>query len=93
MQRTDGDAVERHLLALVAPGGRLLVVHHAPPRTDDPHAYHAGADFGSVIGPDSVRPLLTDGWTIEVDELRPRATHGGPGSHHVEDLVLRARRS
>ena len=80
-------------MALVAPGGRLLVVHHAPPRTDDPHAYHAGADFGSVIGPDSVRPLLTDGWTIEVDELRPRATHGGPGSHHVEDLVLRARRS
>jgi len=40
-----------------------------------------------------VTALLDDGWEVEVDEQRPRiAPDGGAGAHHVDDLVLRARR-
>ncbi len=40
-----------------------------------------------------VAALLTDDWDVEVDEQRPRDTpESGAGAHHVDDLVLRARR-
>jgi hypothetical protein len=40
-----------------------------------------------------VADLLTDDWTIELYEQRPRITpDSGAGAHHAEDVVLRARR-
>jgi hypothetical protein len=40
-----------------------------------------------------VRELLNDDWTVELYEQRPRITPAsGAGAHHVEDLILRARR-
>ena len=40
-----------------------------------------------------VAALLDDGWTVEVDEQRPRAAPpSGAGAHHTDDVVLRARR-
>ena len=40
-----------------------------------------------------VTALLDDDWRLEVDEVRPRIIpDGGAGAHHVDDLVLRARR-
>jgi hypothetical protein len=40
-----------------------------------------------------VTALLTDDWVVERDEQRPRVVpEGGAGSHHVDDLVLRARK-
>jgi SAM-dependent methyltransferase len=89
--RTPDASAERALLAAVASGGTLLLVHHAGM---DSHQGHDGecnpADFVSVA---MVAALLRDGWDIEVDEQRPRAVPvGGAGSHHVDDLVLRARK-
>jgi SAM-dependent methyltransferase len=95
--RTPDDRAIEHLLAAVAPGGTLLVVGHdltpmrGPIDTDehsrafDPDAYVRVDDVARSL---DGRP----GWTIETHELRPRPT-GAASSHHVDDVVLRARRT
>ena len=88
LRKAPGAAAERTLLDLVAPGGTLLVVHHAV----DPHAAPAGFDPADYVLPADVAALLDRGWEVEVDERRPRAIAGGAGAHHREDVVLRARR-
>jgi len=86
-----------NVLGAVAPGGTLLVVSHdlepmrAPIDTNehsrafDPDAYVRVDDFVAALAESA-------GWEIEVNELRPRPP-GATSSHHVDDVVLRARRS
>ncbi|OIJ63733.1 methyltransferase type 11 [Streptomyces mangrovisoli] len=89
--RTPDAAAERALLAAVAPGGVLLVVHHAG--MDTRHAADGGFDPADYVWPSMIAELLDDDWEIEVDEQRPRvAPEGGAGAHHTDDVVLRARR-
>ncbi|MFE2722142.1 class I SAM-dependent methyltransferase [Kitasatospora sp. NPDC059327] len=91
LPRTPGAAAERALLAAVAPGGVLLLVHHAGMETRRTH--DSGFDPADYVWPSMVAALLDDDWEIEVDEQRPRvAPDGGAGAHHTDDLVLRARR-
>ena len=90
--RTPDRTAERALLAAVAPGGTLLLVHHAGMEAghDDHESEFDPADY---VWPSMVAALLDDDWHIEVQEQRPRVSpEGGAGAHHVEDLVLRARR-
>jgi hypothetical protein len=75
---TPGDDAENALLAAVAPGGTLLVVHHA--------------DVDTEQSPADVGALLDDSWQVETDEKRPRDISGGAGAQHTHDVVLRARR-
>jgi SAM-dependent methyltransferase len=90
LRKTPGAVAERTLIDLVAPGGTLLVVHHA---IDEQHCHEGGFDPELYALPADVGALLGEGWKFEVDERRPRTVTGGAGAHHVEDLVLRARRS
>lgn len=91
LRRTPDADAERALLAAVAPGGTLLVVHHA--HIDVEHARERGFDPADYVSPAEVLALLDGGWQVEVDEVRPRAlVVVGAGSHPTEDLVLRARR-
>lgn len=87
--RTPDAAAERALLAAVAPGGVLLLVHHAGMETHQDH--DSGFDPADYVWPAMVAALLdTDAW---VDEQRPRVSPpGGTGAHHADDLVLRARK-
>jgi hypothetical protein len=79
------------LLAAVAPGGVLLLVHHAG--MEGQQVPDNGFDPADYVWPSTVRALLEDGWVVELDEQRPRiAPDGGAGAHHTDDLVLRARR-
>ncbi len=85
-----------NLLAAVAPGGTLLVVGHDPTpmrqpldvtqqtRMFDPDAY---------LGVDEVAAALAASpeWKIETHDTRPRPA-GAASTHHVDDVVLRARR-
>lgn len=87
--RTTDAVAERALLDLVAPGGTLLVVHHA---IDHEHRHDGGFDPALSVLPADVAAVLDDGWQVEVDERRPRSVSGGGGAHHVQDLVLRAHR-
>jgi SAM-dependent methyltransferase len=90
LPRTRDAAAERALLAAVAPGGVLLLVHHAGMENQEPRP---GMDPADYVWPTMVAALLDADWSIEVDESRPRvAPGGGAGAHHVDDVVLRARR-
>jgi thioredoxin reductase/SAM-dependent methyltransferase len=89
----------RNLLDAVAPGGVLLVVSHdlepmrAPvdtrtySRAFDPDAYVRTEDFADALA-------RSPGWDIEAHELRPRPPGAAAAAaHHVDDVVLRARRA
>ncbi len=92
----DGRGV-RNVLNAVAPGGTLLVVGHdlepmrapvetlAHSRPFDPDAYVRVDDFAAALAGSSA-------WDIEVHEKRPRPPGAASASHHVDDIVLRARR-
>lgn len=82
------DAVANGLLSAVAPGGTLLLVGHAPP--EDPDAYEWRHD--DFVQPPDIAARMGDDWTIEVDETRPRPDTHHHSGHHVNDVVLKARR-
>jgi len=89
--RTPDAAAERALLAAIAPGGVLLLVHHAGIDTQPVH--DNGFDPADYVWPPMVTALLNDDWQVEIYEQRPRIAPGsGAGAHHTDDLVLRARR-
>ncbi len=90
LRRTPTNEAERALLAAVAPGGTLLVVHHA--EFDPDHARERGFDPADYVQPAQVAALLDDGWQVEVDATRPRSVESGAGAGHTVDQVLRARR-
>ncbi|QGG94269.1 bifunctional NAD(P)/FAD-dependent oxidoreductase/class I SAM-dependent methyltransferase [Actinomarinicola tropica] len=93
----DGRGV-RNLLDAVAPGGTLVVVSHdlepmrvpvdtrTQSRPFDPDAYVRVEDVLAALHGD-------DAWEVEVHETRPRPPGAASASHHVDDVVLRARRS
>ena len=93
----DGRAI-CNILNAVAPGGTLLIVSHdlepmrAPIDTTthsqafDPDAYVRVDDFTAVLAG-------SPAWDIEVHDKRPRPPGAASAaSHHVDDIVLRARR-
>ncbi len=95
--RTPDRRTVGNLLDAVAPGGILLVVSHdlepmrAPidtstqSRAFDPDAYLRVEDIAAVLARSS-------DWAIDVDERRPRPPGAASAGHHVDDIVLRARR-
>lgn len=108
LPRAAGTAYVGRLLDLVAPGGTLLTVFHAPPPdgAHDPHHPDHDAEDGDgeegqrprfdpddFIGPEEVLAALGAGWELEAHEERPRSIAGGAGAHHTHDLVIRARRT
>jgi SAM-dependent methyltransferase len=90
--RGEGEIIET-LLDCVAPGGLLLVVHHA--HVDRDRAREHGFDPDDYVRHGDLVAALDGrhGWVVEVDEERARTAPEGPGAHHHTDLVLRARRS
>lgn len=86
--RDAGAAAIHRLLTAVRPGGTFLVVGHD---VDEEHARRHGHDMSEFLGLDEVRASLAEMFTIEVDEVRLRPNPPA-GAHHVDDVVLRARR-
>jgi thioredoxin reductase/SAM-dependent methyltransferase len=97
IQRTpDGRGVD-NLLGAVAPGGTLLVVGHdlEPMRAPiNAHEHSRPFDPDAYMRVDDVAAALADSpdWAIDVHEKRPRPPGAASASHHVDDIVLRARR-
>jgi len=91
LSRQAGDAGPRGLVAAVAPGGTLLVASHDP--ADLPPDTDHGFDPADYWHPHDIAALLGDDWTVLVDGTRPRTTAAPPGTHHMNDTVLRARRT
>jgi SAM-dependent methyltransferase len=92
----DGRAI-RNLLRAVAPGGTLLVVGHdlEPMRAPVDAPEHGRAfDPDAYVRTDDVAAALdgSPSWEVERHEKRPRPGGAASASHHVDDVVLRARR-
>jgi hypothetical protein len=85
------------MLDAVAPGGTLIIVSHDlelmhqpidikhQSRPFDADAYVRVDDFAEVL-------TGSENWDIEVHEKRPRPPGAASASHHIDDIVLRARR-
>jgi SAM-dependent methyltransferase len=86
-----GEAAVRGLLDTVRRGGLLLAVYHD---LDDAHREHMmsrGVDPADYIGADDLRQLLGDDLTVELHAVDARIDPP-PGTPHVADIILRARR-
>lgn len=95
--RTPDDRGIANLVDAVAPGGTLLVVSHdlAPMRTPiDTREQSRPFDPDAFVRADDVAAALAGSreWEIEAHEKRPRPPGAASAQHHVEDVVLRARR-
>ncbi len=91
LPKAAGDAPVRALLAAVRPGGVLLAVYHD---LDDDHREHMkarGIDPADYVGAPDLYDLLGDEFGVEVYATEPRIDPP-PGTPHVADVVLRARR-
>ena len=86
---TAGHDAVRRLLDAVAPGGTLLAVGHD--LADNQHAADHGFDPDDYIGVDAMAGLLPADFEVEVQETRTRPNPPA-GAHHVDDVILRARR-
>lgn len=76
------------VLAAVAPGGTLLVCFHD--MRDVKH--HPDIDPNDFYHPGDFAEALDDTWTVLVNEIRPRVSAAPPGTDHVNDVVLKARK-
>jgi thioredoxin reductase/SAM-dependent methyltransferase len=93
----DGRAIE-NVLGAVAPGGTLLVVGHdlEPMRTPiDTHRHSRPFDPDAYVRVDDVADAIgrSIDWHVECHEKRERPSGHIASSHHVDDIVLRARRA
>ena len=91
LPKAAGEAAVRGLLDTVRPGGLLLAVYHD---LDDEHRGHMqseGIDPADYVGADDLARVLGDDFTIELHVVEPRRAPP-PGTPHVADVVLRARR-
>lgn len=79
------------LLAAVAPGGTLLVGGHDLTGHDH-HGGNGHFDPTQYYDHDELVAALDDSWTILTAEIRPRVAPAPPGTDHVNDTVLVARR-
>ncbi|MFG3352814.1 FAD-dependent oxidoreductase [Streptomyces sp. NPDC048001] len=96
-KRTPDQRGLRSLLAAVAPGGTLLVVHHdltplrdpvdvaTQTRMYDPEAFVGVEEIAAALAADPGT------WQVGTHETRPRPA-GAVSTHHVSDVVLRATR-
>ena len=91
LPKAAGEASVRTLLHTVRPGGLLLAVYHD---LDDEHREHMkakGVDPAEYVGADDLGRLLDDDFTVELNAVEPRIDPP-PGTPHIADIVLRARR-
>lgn len=91
LPKAAGEQAVRALIATVRPGGLLLAVYHDLDEEHREHMKSRGVDPADYFGADDLHALLGDDFTIELYAVEPRADPP-PGTPHVADIVLRARR-
>ncbi len=91
LPKAAGETAVRMLLDVVRPGGLLLAVYHD---LDDEHREHMkaqGVDPADYVDAADLGRLLDDDFTVELHAVEPRIDPP-PGTPHIADIVLRARR-
>lgn len=90
LRHTPDRLAEKALLAAVAPGGTLLVVHHAD--VDVEKARSFGFEPTDFLSHDDLVGILDDGWEVHVDRRIARERPVGVDGQHTHDDVVCARR-
>jgi SAM-dependent methyltransferase len=90
LRRSPGRDAERALLSAVAPGGTLLVVHHAD--VDVEKAKSHGFDPADYVNHDDVVGMLGEGWDVTVERRRALDVPAGLDGQHTHDDIVMARR-
>jgi SAM-dependent methyltransferase len=91
LPKAAGEKAVRGLLATVHPRGLMLAVYH---NLDDEHSEHMksqGIDPADYVGADDIVHMLEGDFTVELHAVEPRIDPP-PGTPHVDDVVIRARR-
>jgi len=91
LAKTPGERGVRALLDAVRPGGIVLAVYHD---LDDEHQEHMkaqGFDPADYVLADDLARLLDEAFTVELHAVDARIDPP-PGTPHIADVVLRARR-
>lgn len=93
--RTPDDRAVHNIMNAVGPGGTLVVISHdleAMRADTNGHGHHSDPD--AYVQVDDFAAAIADSpdWVLEVHEKRPRPPGAASASHHVDDIVLRARR-
>jgi len=91
LPKTAGEGAVRQLFAAVRPGGLLLAVYHDLDHEHREHMKARGNDPADYVGADDLVPLLAGDFTVELHAVEPRIDPP-PGTPHIADVVLRARR-
>jgi SAM-dependent methyltransferase len=91
LPKAAGEQAVRKLLGTVRPRGLVLAVYHD---LDDEHREHmrsTGVDPADYVGADDLALLLEEDFVVELHAVEPRIDPP-PGTPHIADIVLRARR-
>ncbi|HEY2868040.1 MAG TPA: class I SAM-dependent methyltransferase [Gaiellales bacterium] len=91
LPKAAGEDPVRALLATVRPGGLVLAVYHDLDHEHREHMKARGNDPADYVGADDLAPLLAEHFTVELHAIEPRIDPP-PGTPHIADLVLRAKR-
>jgi SAM-dependent methyltransferase len=97
LPRTPDDRGLHNIVGAVAPGGTLVVVSHdidamRTPIDTDEHSRAFDPDSHLMVDEIAAAVAAAPGWEIVVHEKRPRPPGAASAAHHVDDVVLRARR-
>jgi SAM-dependent methyltransferase len=91
LPKAAGDPAVRRLLDTAREGGLLLAVYHDLDHDHREHMKARGTDPDDYVGADDLVALLADDFTLELHEVAPRVDPP-PGTPHVADVIIRARR-
>jgi len=91
LPKAAGERAVRELLAAVRPGGLVLAVYHDLDHEHREHMKARGNDPDDYVGAEDLAPLLDADFTVELHAVEPRIDPP-PGTPHVADVVVRARR-
>jgi SAM-dependent methyltransferase len=91
LPKAAGETAVRTLLDSVRSEGLVLAVYHDLDHEHREHMKSQGFDPADYVGADDLAGLLGHDFTVELHAVEPRLDPP-PGTPHVADVVLRARR-
>ena len=92
LPKAAGEAAMRTVLDTMRPGGLLLAVYHDLDHEHPEHMKSRGIDPADYVGADDLGRLLGNDFRVELRTVEPRLDPP-PGTSHIADIILRARRS
>lgn len=91
-QELERTLILRRAAGALAPGGRLVILSHAKPAPDSPHAHHGGPPLLDPAQEREELALPADQWEVEREEWAQRPAVEHRHGHHQDGLLVLRRR-